>query len=288
MQRALALAKYLPESGCEVHVLKAANADGPVYDADLLKQVPGSVKIHTAVTPDLPFAFRQKLWAKLKGAPKRGIGNKPSSRPLIPWKRMLSETIRKLLSPEPEILWKWFALRQASRIIRKHKIDVVLITVPPFSALTVGTALKRRFPHLQVVSDFRDEWLTFYLKDFEFQNSDYTRRRAESIERAAVEYSDLVVAVTHTSLREIRLRYPGEPDHKFVCLPNGYDPEVFAGFQPRHTPGRGDPDYAYGNGIRDGFAALLSRRPGRIARGGSLPDPDQVYRSGFGRRTAYF
>lgn len=233
VQRALSLAKYLPQNGCEVHVLKATNAGGPVHDPDLVKQIPSAVTVHTAMTPELPFAIRQKLWSKLKGSPSKAAAGKSSTARGIPWKRMLSEMVKRILSPEPEILWKPFALREASRIIRKHKIDVVVITVPPFSALTVGVALKRRFPGLRLVSDFRDEWLSFYLKDFEFQNNAHTRRKAEAIERAAVESSDLVVAVTDTSLSEIRKRYPAEPNHKFVCLPNGYDPEVFASFQPR-------------------------------------------------------
>ena len=84
-----------------------------------------------------------------------------------------------------------------------------------------------------LVSDFRDEWLSFYLKDFDFQNSDYTRRRAETIEREAVEASDLVVAVNRSSRDEIRQRYPNQPERKFAVVPNGYDPETFADFVPR-------------------------------------------------------
>jgi glycosyltransferase involved in cell wall biosynthesis len=126
-----------------------------------------------------------------------------------------------------------FALRKARLINSKNKIDLVLVTVPPFSALIVGTVLKREFPSLALVSDFRDEWLTFYLKDFEFQSSEKTRRRAEAIERETVQSSDLVVAVNRSSREEIRRRYPEEAEEKFVVIPNGYDPEAFAGFVPR-------------------------------------------------------
>jgi glycosyltransferase involved in cell wall biosynthesis len=97
----------------------------------------------------------------------------------------------------------------------------------------VGTRLKREFPSLVLVSDFRDEWLSFYLKDFDFQNSAATRRRAETIERESVEASDLVVAVNRSSRDEIRKRYPAQAERKFQVVPNGYDPEVFAGFTPQ-------------------------------------------------------
>jgi glycosyltransferase involved in cell wall biosynthesis len=232
VQRALSLAKYLPQSGFDVHVLKATNAGGPVYDPGLMRQIPPAVQVHEAFTPEIPFHIRQKLWTRLtSGKPKASSSTVEPAR--FSWKKLLADTAKKLLSPEPEILWAPFATRKARQIIRKYGIEVVIVTVPPFSALVVGTRLKREFPSLLLVSDFRDEWLTFYLKDFEFQNSDYTRRRAETIEREAVELSDLVVAVNDSSRDEIRKRYPGEPGRKFTVIPNGYDPEVFAGFTPR-------------------------------------------------------
>src|SRR3954447_26131775 len=80
VQRALSLAKYLPQCGFDVHVLKATNAGGPVYDPDLIRQIPTSVKVHEAFTPEIPFHFRQKLWARLtKGKPNSpGTAAKPS------------------------------------------------------------------------------------------------------------------------------------------------------------------------------------------------------------------
>jgi glycosyltransferase involved in cell wall biosynthesis len=231
VQRALSFAKYLPRHGCEVHVLTARNAAAPVKDPGLLKHVPGTVQIHDAFTPELPFGFRQKLWSLLSGG--KGKSTRPSAGAASPSSSLPARLIKRILCPEPEILWVPFALRKARSIVRKHGIDTVLVTVPPFSALLVGTGLKRKFPEIKLVSDFRDEWLSFYLKDFEFQSGDRTRRRAEQIERASVESSDLVVAVTPTSLAEIRNRYPEQPDRKFACIHNGYDPEVFAGFTAR-------------------------------------------------------
>ena len=113
------------------------------------------------------------------------------------------------MCPEPEILWVPFAVRKARQIIRRFGIDTVMVTVPPFSALVAGTRLKREFPSLVLVSDFRDEWLSFYLKDFDFQNSDYTRRRAEAIEQESVEASDLVVAVNDLRATKFANGIPG-------------------------------------------------------------------------------
>ena len=238
VQRALSFAKYLPPLGYEVHVLKGRNASGPVQDPGLLRHIPPEVHVHQAFTPEIPFHFRQKIWSLL--ARNRRPAAKPAatpapagpSRPGLP-----ARLIRRILCPEPEILWVPFAVRKLAKLIAREKIDTVIITVPPFSALVVGSQIKRRFPHVRLISDFRDEWLSFYLKDFEFQNSPATRRRAEAIERASIEASDLVIAVTPTSLETIRSRYPEQPDAKFACLPNGYDPASFANFHARSHAG---------------------------------------------------
>jgi glycosyltransferase involved in cell wall biosynthesis len=234
VQRALSLAKYLPSCGFEVHVLKANSAGGPVQDPELERQIPATVPVHEAFTPEIPFHIRQKLWTKLSGKSKTASATNGSATGSL-WKRLVTGAAQRILCPEPEILWVPFALRKARQIIRRTRIDFVLVTVPPFSALIVGTALKREFPWLTLVSDFRDEWLSFYLKDFEFQSSDYTRRRAEAIEKEAVGQSDLVVAVNGSSRDEIRRRYPDESEEKFAVIPNGYDPEAFAGFVPRKS-----------------------------------------------------
>jgi glycosyltransferase involved in cell wall biosynthesis len=244
VHRSLSLAKYLPGYGYEVHVLRAENAAAPVYDPELLQHIPATTRIHGAFTPELPFAFRQKLWRWLSPgqAVPRG-SEKPGEVPGTPdtarfsVKRALVNAGKRLLSPEPEVLWVPFALRQARKIIRKHAIDTVLVTAPPFSAFLVGNALKREFPRLKLVSDFRDDWVRFYIAEFAYQKNDYTRRRAVAIERQTVELSDRVIVVTETTLDHMRARYPDQDSNKFVFIPNGYDPDVFRDFRRREHEG---------------------------------------------------
>ena len=238
VQRALSLAKYLPREGFEVHVLQAKNAPAPVSDPALLEQVPPEVRVHSAFTPEIPFHIRQRLWKWFAPAkPASAGGSAPPRKASGGLKALPRHIASRVLCPEPEVLWAPFAIRKASSIVRRFGIEAVMVTAPPFSAFLVGNALKKLFPHIRLISDFRDEWLSFYLKDFEFQSGAHTRRRAEQIERETVELSDLVVAVTRFSLREIRGRYPGQPEDKFLLLPNGYDPEAFSGFTPRRHAG---------------------------------------------------
>jgi glycosyl transferase family 4 len=241
VQRALSLARYLPDSGFEVHVLRASNAAAPVFDPGLSKRVPSSVQVHGSFTPEAPFWLRHTVWNWLSRRKKAGAEEKTPAAPASGsggLKSLATRAIRRILSPEPEVLWYPFAQRAASRVVRRFAIDTVMVTAPPFSAFLVGNALKRRFPHLKYVADFRDEWISFYLKDFEYQSGDQARRRATEIERTTVESADLVVAVAATSLKEIRGRYPELPESRFLCISNGFDPEAFADFHSRRNGGR--------------------------------------------------
>lgn len=244
VQRALSLARYLPECGFEVHVLSAANAAAPVRDPALCQRVPKEIKQHHAFTPEVPFWIRHTVWnylsrgaSEAKGAQVAPGKNRASTvkPPSAGVKSFATRAIRRVLSPEPEVLWAPFAIRRAKQVVREYGIDVVMVTAPPFSSFLVGNALKKSFPDLKYVADFRDEWISFYLKDFEFQSSEYTRQKAITIERQTIEAADLVVAVAQTSLKEIKSRYPDQPASKFACISNGFDPEAFAGLMPRQN-----------------------------------------------------
>lgn len=236
VMRALSLAKYLPTFGFEVHVLSAANAAAPLRDPGLLAHVPPSVTLHRAFTPELPFHFRKRLWNLVSGHRDAPPAQSPSA--AAQQDSWIANLARRIFSPDPQVAWVPFAIRAARGIIRRHRIQAVLVTAPPFSTFLIGNSLKSSFPHIRLISDFRDEWLRFYLTDFDFLRSDFTRRRAEQIEARTVSLSDLVVAVTESSLREIRSRYPGQPDSKFALVHNGYDPDALRPLfdHPHTTP----------------------------------------------------
>ena len=148
-------------------------------------------------------------------------------------KALLVRKVKLLLCPDPQILWYPFAIRRASKLIRENGIQTVIVTAPPFSAFLRINALKRRFPHIRTIADIRDEWLQYFVKEFAFRDRNHLAVRAAEIERATVESCDRVVAVTATSLAEIRSRYPEQPNDKFVLIPNGYDPVSFSEFKSR-------------------------------------------------------
>lgn len=221
MLRALSLAKYLPDSGVRVDVLSARNAPAVGRDATLLQQVPASVTVHRCWTLDLPFALRKALKKVMSGGGKRDTGGSVAGRPGIV--QRLKGMVANLLLPDPQVGWLPFAFPAARRIINERKIDLVLITVPPFSSARLVGMLRKAFPALPIVLDFRDEWLTTTIELVMFNKNERARTVARQDEAIAVRDASAIVMVTEAALREIRGRYPETAPAKFFCIPNGYD-----------------------------------------------------------------
>ncbi len=224
MLRALSLAKYLPENGVRVDVLTARNAPAVGRDATLLQQVPASVTVHRSWTLDLPFWLRKSVKKAItggKGKPTASAAPQAakSSKGGNPLKRLIGN----LLLPDPQVGWLPFAFPAAVRIIRERKIDAVVITVPPFSSVKLVTRLRKVFPTLPIVVDFRDEWITTTLDLVSFNSNEKARRVAYSTEGEAVRDATAVVLVTEAARRELQSRYPKVAPEKFLCIPNGYD-----------------------------------------------------------------
>ena len=246
--RALSFAKYFPENGVRVDVLTARNAPSVGKDLSLLAQVPPEVTVHRSWTLDLPFALRKAI-KKLLTRGKAGAGAatgtqapvQSSSRGGNPLKRFVAN----LLLPDPQVGWLPFAYPAARRIIRRRKIDVVLITVPPFSTVRLVTKLRRVFPKLPIVVDFRDEWLTTTINLVSFNNNERARAVAQKAESEAVRDATRVVAVTEAARRELVGRYPEERPEKFWYVPNGFDSKTGSGTTTgmpgrQESPGKGE------------------------------------------------
>jgi glycosyltransferase involved in cell wall biosynthesis len=248
--RALAYARYLPRLGCETWILAPRNPAVPVYDPELIKLVPPETHVVRAFNPELPFALRDKLWARLR--PPHGAENNNKEAGAAQesnvdsrrgWKAALRRAAQSWMFPDAQRSWNRFAIRKAGRLIEREAIAAVVLNVNPYSTLQIGIELKRRYPHIKLIADFRDEWLGYYLENFD-SPSDDRRRRAAKLEREAIEACDFVSTVTEDWVQTLRARYPEQPATKFLLTPNGYDPEMFADFHP-HPRGSGKMQLAY-------------------------------------------
>lgn len=224
VMRATSLARYFPQEGIRVDVLTARNAAAVGVDPSLLRDIPSEVTVHRTLTLDLPFGAKKALKRLVSGAKR---GGSPQGTPKAGGERrsLASRILAYFLVPDPQVTWLPVLTRAARRIVRQRQIDMVLITVPPFSSILLVEKLRKEFPDLPIVVDFRDEWLTttFDLVSFLFSKGERARKIAERAEASAVKNATAIVAVTEAARQKIRSRYPEQPAEKFHLVPNGFD-----------------------------------------------------------------
>jgi len=131
----------------------------------------------------------------------------------------------------PDFAYGWLgpAVRRGMRICRREKIDVVFATGMPWTALIVGMVLKRLL-RVRLIVDFRDPWV-----DNPFIEKPASQHCMDRFwEARVVAAADLVVLNTETLLSAFKQRYPRYAE-KMLCVPNGYDPQDFAGIRPKRV-----------------------------------------------------
>lgn len=221
--RAASLARYFPAEGIQLDVLTTRNPSSVGTDHSLLREIPPEVNIHRTITLDLPFSIKKRLKSLVTGAKPPSTQAKENAAAGKP--NFLKRVIQDALLPDPQVTWLPVLTRAARRIVKQRKIDLVLITGAPFSDYLLAERLRKVFPDLSIVLDFRDEWLStsFGVASFQFSRSERAREFAIQAEATAVKSANAVVAVTEAARREIHGRYPHEPESKFLHIPNGFD-----------------------------------------------------------------
>ena len=223
--RAASLARYLPAEGIQLDVLTTRNPSSVGSDPSMLKEIPAEVTIHRTITLDLPFGVKKRLKGLLTGSKPPSASAQGTAAPTPSRPGLLKRIFQDALMPDPQVTWLPVLTRAARRVVRQRKIDVVLITGAPYSNYLLAERLRKTFPNLAIVLDFRDEWLatSFDVASFQFSRSERARQFAIRAEANAVASANAVVAVTEAARREIHSRYPADPESKYHHLPNGFD-----------------------------------------------------------------
>lgn len=218
--RAASLARYFPAEGIRLDVLTTRSPAAVGTDESLLADIPAEVTVHRTITLDLPFGIKKRVKRLVTGkTPKPHIAAGPAG-PATP--SLLKRLVQELLVPDPQRTWLPVLTRAARRIVKEREIDLVLLTVPPFSSLLVVERLRKEFPHLAVVVDFRDE-VRSIIETVNFNRSERNRRAGLKVEASAVTNATAVVAVTEAARLDIRARFAEQPESKFFLVPNGFD-----------------------------------------------------------------
>jgi len=209
VQRTTKFVKYLRDFDIEPVVLTKDHPGG-LTDGTLLNDIPSGVSIHRLKAYD---TVNRKGVMRL---PMKFIGT-------------------RILSPDSEYFWYKFNRKRAEKIVREEQIDCIYTTSFPYSSHLLGLHLKRMFPEIPWICDFRDEWTNnpYHL------DSIYKKIKLKMEKRKEFEVTsncDFFITNTPLMLKGFISDDPSLAE-KSVFIPNGYDEDDFRDSEDRRDGG---------------------------------------------------
>jgi glycosyltransferase involved in cell wall biosynthesis len=136
--------------------------------------------------------------------------------------------------PDPRRGWNRYAFRMASKLIREEGISFIVTTSPPHSTQLIGLRLKKQFPQIKWIADFRDPWTDIFYYDMFYPTllSDSLNRR---MEKSVLREADILTAAGYFLGKSKAGEYGVDPT-KIMPLLNGFDEDDFKGKEPARLP----------------------------------------------------
>ncbi|WP_210151139.1 glycosyl transferase family 1 [Chryseobacterium scophthalmum] len=213
VQRWLKFAKYLPEFGWKPIIYTPENPSYPLLDESLMKDVPEDLEI-----------VRTKIWEPYRLAEKLNKSNKKFKAGQFDvgsnqsWKSKLSIWVRgNFFIPDARVFWVNPSTQFLEQYLKINNIETVVTSGPPHSMHLIGLNLKKKFPDLKWVADFRDPWTEIsYYKHLKLTNrSDKKHRQLES---EVFKNADITLATSYTDAENFR-----KNGANAFCITNGFD-----------------------------------------------------------------
>ncbi|MDL9998091.1 glycosyltransferase [Variovorax sp. J22P240] len=218
--RTVHMAKCLVEQGHDVHVLTYVEAMLTLFsgqDEALSNKVPEAV----GVTRIQGGPLRRRVFGR--SSAQTGEASKTKE-------RLKKNSLVSLLVPDPHVDSVPAFIREGNKLLESFKPDVIVSFAYPFSMHWVGSALKRRSPHLKWIADYGDPWVGSPV--VELPRPAWRQRLDYWIERRWLAAADWVSVTTHPTQLLYEQEFPFLKE-KILVAPMGFDPEDFESIAPK-------------------------------------------------------
>ncbi len=225
VQRWLKMSKYLPKNGWQPVIYTTENAEYPIVDPSLEKDIaPEAEVIRRPIVEPYTF-YKRFLGIKKEETVKAGFIEEKEKKK--GWKTDLSLWIRgNLFIPDARCWWVKPSVRYLKEYLKEHPVDAIISTGPPHSMHLIAMKLKKELG-IPWIADFRDPWTEIdYYQDLHLSRC--ADRKHHKLERQVLTQADKVVTVGWDCARSL-----GRLGNRNVrVVPNGYDWEIDANQQP--------------------------------------------------------
>jgi len=215
VQRWIKFTKYLRDFGWEPIIYTPENPEYPSEDYSFEKDIPDEIQIIKTHIWE-PYNIYRNLFGKKGEKINAGFisENKKKS-----WKEKLSVWIRgNFLIPDPRRFWIKPSVKFLEKFIAKNQIDAIISSGPPHSMHLIGRKVKKAFPSIPWIADFRDPWtkIDFYRELHLTLPAD---KRHQYLEKKIIQSADCVIVVSQGMLEDYRQLNP----KRIELLTNGFD-----------------------------------------------------------------
>ena len=215
VQRWVKFTKYLREFDYEPIIYTPKNPEFPSIDKSFEKDIPTDVTVLKTPIWE-PYNVYRNLFGKKNETINAGFISENKKQG---WKDKLSIWIRgNFLIPDPRRFWIKPSMKFLTKYLQENPVDAIITTGPPHSMHLIGMGLKKQFPNIPWIADFRDPWtnIDFY-KDLNLNRiSDKIHHNQE---RKVIQRADSVIVVSNGMKAEYELLKPKQ----IQVISNGYD-----------------------------------------------------------------
>tara|TARA_A100001015_G_scaffold258688_1_gene302104 strand:- start:1756 stop:3045 length:1290 start_codon:yes stop_codon:yes gene_type:complete len=215
VQRWLKFVKYLPEFGWEPTVFIPENPSYPIVDDTLEKNVSKDLKI-----------IKTKIWEPYQIAEFFGKDNKKFKAGQFDvgknqsLKSRLSIWVRgNFFIPDARVFWVNPSVNYLKKYLKENHFDALVTTGPPHSVHLIGLNLKKEFPDLKWIADFRDPWteISYYQH---LKLTKFADQKHRNLEQKVFENADITLATSYADAENFKKKGANA-----VCITNGFDVE---------------------------------------------------------------
>jgi glycosyltransferase involved in cell wall biosynthesis len=229
VQRWVKFVKYLSQKGYELFVITVdeKQASYAFLDNSYNADIPLSIRVYRTPTREL-YSLYLRLTGR-KNVPFSGFVQEGK----VTGKEKLVRFLRtNFFIPDPRKGWNTYAIRKACSIIPKEGITHVITSGPPQSSHLIGLRLKKKFPDLNWLADFRDPWTRVFFYD-QLGHSPYSRFRHDKLEKRVLTKADQIIVVSASMKKDFISDHAETNPEKISIIPNGYDEEDFSVDHPQ-------------------------------------------------------
>lgn len=216
VQRWLKMSKYLPEYGWQPVIYTALDAEYPVEDRTLERDIPAEAEIIKRKIVE-PYTF-YKRFLGIKNEQKIKVGFINEGERKQGWKENLSLWIRgNLFIPDARCWWIKPSVRYLKKYLKEHPVNAIISTGPPHSMHLIALKLHKAL-NIPWIADFRDPWTEIDYYD-QLHLTPRSDRKHHKLEHEVLTQADQVVTVAPDGAR--RLEALGACNVKTIY--NGFD-----------------------------------------------------------------